>query len=230
MLKVLEGSTSRNQKSQDDKNGVGLGTALDELARHGARRMIAAALKVEADDYVARFAEERDGDGRALVVRNGSARPRPVTTGTGTFELKAPRVNDTLLFWLLMSGTIRGRWHSRPQWSWAGAAQRHRAERYTPMNGKRRLVSGVVIGTVLAAIAGGFLTPSRSVATELPCVKLRTSPKGPTQILLINSCTVCMEVVWLAGGKTTAIRLQSLETKTLPAPTLGETLNEHACK
>jgi hypothetical protein len=26
----------------------------------------------EADDYVARFAEERDGDGRALVVRNGS--------------------------------------------------------------------------------------------------------------------------------------------------------------
>src|SRR5450755_1678880 len=94
MLKVLEGGKSRNQKSQDDEDGVGLETALDELARQGARRMIAAALKVEADDYVARFAEERDGDGRALVVRNGSARPRPVTTGTGTFELKAPRVND----------------------------------------------------------------------------------------------------------------------------------------
>jgi transposase-like protein len=71
-----------------------MGTALDELARQGARRMIAAALKVEADDYVARFAQVRDGVGHALVVRNGSARSRPVTTGTGTFELKAPRVND----------------------------------------------------------------------------------------------------------------------------------------
>jgi transposase-like protein len=56
--------------------------------------MIAAALKVEADDYVARFAEDRDSDGRALVVRNGSARPRAVTTRTGKFALKAPRVND----------------------------------------------------------------------------------------------------------------------------------------
>jgi putative transposase len=94
MLKVLEGGKSRNPKSQDEEDVLGLGHALDELARQGARRMIAAALKVEADDYVARFAEDRDGDGRALVVRNGSARPRPVTTGTGTFTLKAPRVND----------------------------------------------------------------------------------------------------------------------------------------
>jgi putative transposase len=65
-----------NPKSQDEEDGLGLGHALDELARQGARRMIAAALKVEADDYVARFAEDRGGDGRALVVRNGSPNPR----------------------------------------------------------------------------------------------------------------------------------------------------------
>jgi hypothetical protein len=49
MLKVLEGGKSRNPESQDDEDGLGLGHALDELARQGARRMIAAALKVEAD-------------------------------------------------------------------------------------------------------------------------------------------------------------------------------------
>ncbi len=49
MLKVLEGGKCGNPKSQDDEDGLGLGLALDELARQGARRMIAAALKVEAE-------------------------------------------------------------------------------------------------------------------------------------------------------------------------------------
>jgi hypothetical protein len=48
--------------------------ALDDLAREGARRMIAAALRAEADEYVARFSDELDEDGHRLVVRNGRAR------------------------------------------------------------------------------------------------------------------------------------------------------------
>src|SRR5213594_4434934 len=56
---------------------------LDDLARDGARRMIAAALHVEVAEYVARFREARDAGGHRLVVRNGTARPRPVTTGVG---------------------------------------------------------------------------------------------------------------------------------------------------
>jgi hypothetical protein len=40
-------------------------STLDELAREGARRMIAAALEVEVDEYVRRFAESRDEEGRA---------------------------------------------------------------------------------------------------------------------------------------------------------------------
>jgi putative transposase len=67
---------------------------LDELAREGARRMIAAALEVEVADYVERFADERDEDGRRLVVRNGRARERRVTVGSGTVAIRAPRVND----------------------------------------------------------------------------------------------------------------------------------------
>jgi hypothetical protein len=38
--------------------------SLDELAREGARRMIAIALEAEVDDYVARHAEQLDEHGR----------------------------------------------------------------------------------------------------------------------------------------------------------------------
>jgi putative transposase len=67
---------------------------LDDLAREGARRMIAAALRAEADEYVARLADELDKDGHRLVVRNGRARERKVTVGSGTVPVRAPRVND----------------------------------------------------------------------------------------------------------------------------------------
>src|SRR2546425_3296126 len=71
-----------------------VGATLDDLARAGAQRMIAAALQIEVEDYVARFRDERDAMGHALVVRNGTARPRPVTTGVGPLTIAAPRVND----------------------------------------------------------------------------------------------------------------------------------------
>jgi transposase-like protein len=67
---------------------------LDQLAREGARRMIAAALRAEADEYVERFSDELDEDGHRLVVRNGRARERKVTIGSGTIPVRAPRVND----------------------------------------------------------------------------------------------------------------------------------------
>ena len=67
---------------------------LDDLAREGARRMIAAALRAEADEYVARFDDDLDEDGHRLVVRNGRARERKVTVGSGTVPVRAPRVND----------------------------------------------------------------------------------------------------------------------------------------
>jgi transposase-like protein len=66
---------------------------LDEIAREGARRMLAEALEAEVADYIARN-QERDEHGRAQVVRNGKARPRKVTLGSGTVEVQAPRVDD----------------------------------------------------------------------------------------------------------------------------------------
>jgi putative transposase len=67
---------------------------LDELAREGARRMLAAALEAEVDDYLTAYAAERDERGRRLVVRNGHARERQVTTVAGSVPVRAPRVND----------------------------------------------------------------------------------------------------------------------------------------
>ena len=68
--------------------------SLDELAREGALRMIAAALEAEVDEYVGSFVEERDEYGKRLVVRNGKARERKLTIGSGTVPIRAPRVND----------------------------------------------------------------------------------------------------------------------------------------
>ena len=73
---------------------AGIAVTLDELAREGARRMIKAALEVEVAEYVASFAALVDEDGRRLVVRNGRARERRLTVGSGTVAVRAPRVND----------------------------------------------------------------------------------------------------------------------------------------
>ena len=67
---------------------------LDELAREGARRMLAAALEAEVDDYLVAHAAERDERGRRLVVRNGHARQREVLTAAGAVAVRAPRVDD----------------------------------------------------------------------------------------------------------------------------------------
>ncbi|MBA3865235.1 MAG: IS256 family transposase [Solirubrobacterales bacterium] len=67
---------------------------LDDLAREGARRMIVAALEAEVSEYVTSFTEELDENGKRLVVRNGRARERRLTVGSGTVGVRAPRVND----------------------------------------------------------------------------------------------------------------------------------------
>jgi putative transposase len=78
----------------DESTSEELASTLDEICREGARRMLAAALELEVDDYVCALWEHVDEDGRRLVVRNGHARPRTVTTVAGAVRIRAPRVND----------------------------------------------------------------------------------------------------------------------------------------
>jgi transposase-like protein len=67
---------------------------LDEICREGARRMLIAALGAEADAYVESLADQLDENGHRLVVRNGTAEARTITTAAGSIEIEAPRVND----------------------------------------------------------------------------------------------------------------------------------------
>lgn len=69
-------------------------SVLDEIVREGARRMLAAAVRAEADAYVEAFAGELDELGHRLVVRNGHVEPRTIVTGAGPIEVRMPRVND----------------------------------------------------------------------------------------------------------------------------------------
>ena len=78
----------------DDDARAELSVDLDEICREGARRMLAAALGAERDAYLAASADERDPEGRRLVVGNGRARSRMVATGAGPIEVEAPRIND----------------------------------------------------------------------------------------------------------------------------------------
>jgi putative transposase len=78
----------------DESRCEELTSTLDEICREGARRMLATALRLEADDYIAALQDQLDELGRRLVVRNGHARPRTITTVAGAIEIRAPRVND----------------------------------------------------------------------------------------------------------------------------------------
>lgn len=78
----------------EDEDRSELALDLDAILREGARRMLASAMKAEVDEYIAAHAGERDAAGKALVVRNGVARARKVTTAAGQLEVQAPRVND----------------------------------------------------------------------------------------------------------------------------------------
>jgi hypothetical protein len=73
---------------------VPAGSLLDEIAREGARRMLADALRAEGDAYVDGLVDQVDEDGHRLVVRNGHHERRSVLCAAGAIEVRAPRVND----------------------------------------------------------------------------------------------------------------------------------------
>lgn len=67
---------------------------LTEIAREGARRMLAEALKAEADAFVASFADETLPDGRRRVVRHRHGPERSIQTGIGALDIQRPKVRD----------------------------------------------------------------------------------------------------------------------------------------
>ena len=89
MLKLVHDATV---DAVDDPEVHEIG--LDELCRTAAQEMLAVALLAERRAYLDAHATELDETGKRLVVGNGFARPREVTTGAGMVEVTAPRVDD----------------------------------------------------------------------------------------------------------------------------------------
>jgi putative transposase len=68
--------------------------SLTEVIREGARKMLAAALNAEVEEYLERFSADLDSDGHRRVVRNGYMPTRSILTGVGPLEVKQPRIAD----------------------------------------------------------------------------------------------------------------------------------------
>ena len=85
MLRVVEKPSEANQA---------LRSSLDEVLQRGALKMLQQVLEAEVEDYIVRHRGVRDEGGRAQVVWNGKAPARQLVTGSGTLEVRAPRVND----------------------------------------------------------------------------------------------------------------------------------------
>ena len=67
---------------------------LTEIARDGARRMLMAALKAEADGFVAQFSEDLLANGRQRVVRHGAGPERVIQTGIDPIDVRRQKVRD----------------------------------------------------------------------------------------------------------------------------------------
>ena len=96
MLRVVHDSDAHEDAARErlEDEGDRWLVGLDELCRLAAREMIAVALEAERRAYLQAHAGEVDEAGRRLVVGNGYARQREITTAAGRVEVAAPRVDD----------------------------------------------------------------------------------------------------------------------------------------
>jgi hypothetical protein len=67
---------------------------LTEIAREGARRMLAEAVRAEADAFVAQYSALVLPDGRQRIVRHGHGPMRTIQTGVGPVEVQRAKVRD----------------------------------------------------------------------------------------------------------------------------------------
>jgi putative transposase len=73
------------------------GSVLEELAREGARQLLAQALEVEVAEFVGKHQNKIDTEGRRQVVRNGYMPARDLVTGIGPLKIRQPRLDDRVL-------------------------------------------------------------------------------------------------------------------------------------
>jgi putative transposase len=67
---------------------------LTAILRDGARRLLAQAIKAEAEAFLAAMKEERLADGRVRVVRHGRGPERTIQTGIGPVPVRRVKLRD----------------------------------------------------------------------------------------------------------------------------------------
>jgi hypothetical protein len=83
--------TLRFSIHHDSQAREGLTLDLDEIARAGARRMLAHALEAEVDAYIEAAKDQRDENGHALVVRKvGTPRSARSSVGPEPWRSRSP--------------------------------------------------------------------------------------------------------------------------------------------
>jgi len=70
------------------------GSALDQLVREGARKMLQSALDNEVAEFIERMKDRRTEDGLREIVRNGHLPERDLLTGAGPLRIRQPRARD----------------------------------------------------------------------------------------------------------------------------------------
>jgi len=73
------------------------GSVMEELAREGARRLLAQAMEVEIAEFIEKHQDKLDAEGRRLVVRNGYMPARDIVSGIGALAVRQPRLDDRVL-------------------------------------------------------------------------------------------------------------------------------------
>jgi putative transposase len=69
-------------------------SALDQLIRAGARKMLQSALENEVAEFIERMRGRQMEDGLREIVRNGHSPERAIISGAGPLRVKQPRVRD----------------------------------------------------------------------------------------------------------------------------------------
>ena len=81
----------RTKPEQEDRDRS---DALTDLLRHGAQQLLTQALKVEVADLLATYADQRDEQGHARVVRSGHHPKREIQAGIGPVTVQVPKVRS----------------------------------------------------------------------------------------------------------------------------------------
>lgn len=69
-------------------------SVLEQVARQGAQKMLQLALKNEVEEFIQKYSNLKDENGKKVVTKNGYMPQRDIVTGMGPLTITQPRIDD----------------------------------------------------------------------------------------------------------------------------------------